>query len=247
LNHAGIQSQVRDVLATMRSNASFVSQNVPGNVLKGSTYTVSITMKNTGLSTWVSGVNCPFRLGSQNPQDNSVWGINRKDVPPERVAPGATVTFTFDVTAPATPGTYHFQWRMLQENVEWFGAVTPDVQVNVQQAAAVSGIAITPSSLGAGSFMTVQVNVASPAPAGGATVTLTSSKPNTVGVPPSVVVPAGQTSASISARAASVPVPTSVTLTATLGSTVSASVMVSPSAAYPYGTAMAAGVGASLI
>ena len=35
--------------------------------------------------------------------------------------------------------------------------------------------------------------------------------------------------------------------TATLGSTVSASVMVSPSAAYPYGTAMAAGVGASLI
>jgi hypothetical protein len=171
LNHAGIQGQIRDVLATMRSNASFVTQNIPPSMVKSSTYRVSITMRNTGTSTWISGVNCPFRLGSQNPQDNAVWGISRVDVP-GRVAPGATATFSFDVTAPATTGIYHFQWRMLQENVEWFGAATQDIQVLVTPVAAVSGVSITPPSLSSGSFMTILVNLGAAAPAGGVSVSI---------------------------------------------------------------------------
>jgi hypothetical protein len=35
------------------------------------------------------------------------------------------------VAAPATPGPYTFQWQMVQENVEYFGALTPSTIVTV--------------------------------------------------------------------------------------------------------------------
>jgi hypothetical protein len=50
---------------------------------------------------------------------------------PFSVAPGEQVTFNFTATAPSNPGTYDFQWQMLQEDVEWFGDLTPNVRVNV--------------------------------------------------------------------------------------------------------------------
>jgi hypothetical protein len=47
------------------------------------------------------------------------------------VPPGGTATFNFTVTAPSTPGSYNFEWRMLQEFIEWFGANTPPLSINV--------------------------------------------------------------------------------------------------------------------
>lgn len=44
---------------------------------------------------------------------------------------GSTKTFSFNVTAPASPGSYDFQWRMVQDAVEWFGEYTPNVAVLV--------------------------------------------------------------------------------------------------------------------
>ena len=38
---------------------------------------------------------------------------------------------SFDVTAPFKPGTYNFQWRMLQELVEWFGDLTTNKTIIV--------------------------------------------------------------------------------------------------------------------
>jgi parallel beta-helix repeat protein len=35
------------------------------------------------------------------------------------------------VTAPSAPGTYNFQWRMLQEGIEWFGEFGDNVPVTV--------------------------------------------------------------------------------------------------------------------
>jgi hypothetical protein len=37
-------------------------------------------------------------------------------------------TFNFTVTAP-TPGQYHFQWQMLEEQVWWFGEMTADAVI----------------------------------------------------------------------------------------------------------------------
>jgi hypothetical protein len=110
------------------NNAMFISQSVPTSMQGGQSYTVSVTMQNTGSTTWTNDAN--YRLGSQNPQDNVTWGFNRVYLP-SVVSPGAQVTFTFDVTAPTTPGTYNFQWRMVQDGVEWFGDYTPNVLVSV--------------------------------------------------------------------------------------------------------------------
>ena len=48
-----------------------------------------------------------------------------------RNAPGASVSFAFNVIAPATVGTYNFQWRMVQDGVQWFGAKSPDLTIAV--------------------------------------------------------------------------------------------------------------------
>ncbi len=110
--------------------STFVSQSVPMTMTRGQTYQVSITLTNSGTSTWVTN---EFRLGSMNPQDNTRWGLNRVNVPSGvSVAPGANHTFTFNVTAPATAGSYNFQWLMIHEWVAWFGDYTPNLAIQVQ-------------------------------------------------------------------------------------------------------------------
>jgi serine protease len=114
------------------NQAQFISQSVKSVMTASEFSTVSITMKNVGNTTWTTG--SAYRLGSQNPQDNMAWGLNRVVLPSD-VPPGATVTFTFDVIAPAKSGTYNLQWRMVQDGVEWFGPLTPNVPVSVKPPA----------------------------------------------------------------------------------------------------------------
>jgi uncharacterized protein affecting Mg2+/Co2+ transport len=111
------------------NQAEFVSQQVPASMYVGEPYAVSVTMRNTGNTTWAAG--SVFKLGSQNPQDNMTWGFNRVVVT-QPVPPGATYTFNFGVTAPSPKGTYNFQWRMVKEGVEWFGAYTDNKAVIVK-------------------------------------------------------------------------------------------------------------------
>jgi hypothetical protein len=131
------------------NNAQFISHNMPGSVYPGQTIPVTITIQNTGQTTWwpydrgsylprfCSDCLSLYRLGSQNPAENTLWGLKRVDLSAP-VLPGQTVTFSFTVTAPTTPGTYNWQWQMVQDVnpgtsvVEWFGASTPNVQVTVR-------------------------------------------------------------------------------------------------------------------
>ncbi len=115
---------------TPPQKATFVTQTPPPVLLTpGQAYNVSVTMQNTGISTWTSG-GTPQRLGSQNPQDNTVWGLGRIDVP-EEIPPGSSATFNFTAHAPTSTGIYQFQWRMVQEGVTWFGDFTSDVQCTI--------------------------------------------------------------------------------------------------------------------
>jgi hypothetical protein len=115
------------------NNAMFISQSVPTTMTAGQSYSVSVTMRNTGNSTWTCfDGNCAYKLGSQNPQDNGTWGTGRVYIPSSvTVPPGTDYTFNFTVTAPSSPGYYNFQWRMVNESVEWFGEYTPNVVINV--------------------------------------------------------------------------------------------------------------------
>lgn len=121
-----------------RSNAArFVSQNVPPGMAAGQTYTVSLTFGNVGTTTWSEAGQ--YRLSSRRPRDNSTWGVNRVYLA-SPVAPGQTTTFTFDVTAPATPGVYDFAWSMVEDAAQdWFDEVSPVVSFNITGAAPAGG------------------------------------------------------------------------------------------------------------
>jgi hypothetical protein len=121
-----VGSEPAEITATYKdlpkvNGATFVSQQIPA-LLQGETVTVSFTMKNTGTKTWTKD---NHYLGSQSPQDNEIWGLNRVGLDEgESVLPNAEKTFTFDITVPLEAGTYIFQWKMLEASVEWFGGLS---------------------------------------------------------------------------------------------------------------------------
>jgi RHS repeat-associated protein len=125
------------------NNAAFVAQSVPTSMTAGQTYSVSVTMQNTGTTIWRAAT--AHRLGSQNPQDNGTWGIGRVELPSD-VMPNAQATFSFSVTAPQAQGVYDFQWRMVQDGVEWFGDYTPNVQVSVTSAPSSAQLVVDPAT-----------------------------------------------------------------------------------------------------
>src|SRR5262249_33105246 len=108
-------------------SADFVSQTVPTIVLAGQQVAVSITMKNVGTTTWQQ-TGHSYSL-TTDPFTGGLWGGVFPPLP-FYVAPGSTVTFNFNVTAPATPGTYNFQWRMMN-NWGLLGDRTDNVSITV--------------------------------------------------------------------------------------------------------------------
>jgi hypothetical protein len=106
------------------NDAEFVVQTVPASMDVMSRTEVSVAMRNTGATIWRSAEG--YSLGSQAPQDNVAWGSNRQALPND-VAPGQDVTFAFTINASAR--TAQFQWQMVQDGREWFGALTPLVDV----------------------------------------------------------------------------------------------------------------------
>jgi hypothetical protein len=117
--------------------STYISQNVPSTMVAGHTYGVTVTMRNDGNDTWSAGAF--YRLGSQNPQDNSTWGLNRVSVAQD-VPPGQQGVFNFNVIAPSAPSTYNFQWRLVRDGVTWFGAFSQNVLVQVSSPPVVTGL-----------------------------------------------------------------------------------------------------------
>ena len=116
-------------------NAAWVSDNVPEEMFTGEIRSVSVTMQNTGTTTWTAAGG--YKLGTQNPQDNTLWtGSTRVYLAAgESIAPGQTKTFTFNITAPSTNGSYNFQWRMVHEGIAWFGNSSWPRVIDVSQPA----------------------------------------------------------------------------------------------------------------
>jgi uncharacterized protein affecting Mg2+/Co2+ transport len=110
------------------NNAAVVSSSYPSSVTVGQVFTATVVMNNNGTRTWSTTTS--HGLGSQNAQDNTRWGLGRVGLGAV-TSPGQNATFTFNCTAPSTPGTYPFDWKMVQDGVEWFGATaTGSITVN---------------------------------------------------------------------------------------------------------------------
>jgi len=109
-----------DAGATPALGASVNSQVIPSVMTAGEPSTFSITMQNTGSSTWVG----PSGTGIYSTNTPAgLWTVTSQFLASgETVAPMGTRTFVLSVTAPAAAGTYASRWRMFQNGVGFFGA-----------------------------------------------------------------------------------------------------------------------------
>ena len=117
-------------------DAQFIDQQLPVTTMQTDEKNqISITMKNTGTDVWTTeGRYC---LNAQNATQNWKWDVfyfiwaGRVCLDDgDQIAPEETKTFTFNIEAPNTIGTYNFQWQMVKSGVE-FGEMTPAVPISV--------------------------------------------------------------------------------------------------------------------
>jgi GH25 family lysozyme M1 (1,4-beta-N-acetylmuramidase) len=116
-----MSSLISTLVITAGNSATLVSGSVPNGITTGTTFTATITLNNSGATVWTNSGTKPYRLGSQNPSNNTTWGFSRVNLPSSPINIGQNATFTFTATAPSTPGNYAFSWQMLQEPTNWFG------------------------------------------------------------------------------------------------------------------------------
>ncbi|MBP6963901.1 MAG: GerMN domain-containing protein, partial [Armatimonadetes bacterium] len=131
----------------------FVSDTIPATMTAGQSYSVSITFRNRGVL-WREGR--AFRLGAVGDSD-PFTGTTRRTISGD-VRPGNTYTFTFTMTAPATPGVYTTDWRMVRDGVAWFGA-TCSKNVTVNSAVIDTEPPTVPTNLQASAPNMTQVNL----------------------------------------------------------------------------------------
>lgn len=95
-------------------------------LIQGQPAVVAVTLQNTGTTTWTANSN--YMLGSKNPDENTIWSVQRVALP-QNITPGQQYTVRVPVVAPAN-GSYSMQWQMMERYVQWFGDVAAQ-QVNV--------------------------------------------------------------------------------------------------------------------
>lgn len=95
--------------------------DAPDSVFAGERFSAAITVSNTGTKIWKNDAT-PHRLGTRNPANNLRWGKSRIDLPDNGWAGGGAVTFAADFKAPSVPGKYSFDWRVIEEGLNWVGA-----------------------------------------------------------------------------------------------------------------------------
>ncbi|MBP9867200.1 MAG: InlB B-repeat-containing protein, partial [Candidatus Pacebacteria bacterium] len=138
-SHVYMYAQVKDPPPIWCGTANFARylpndsicdfSSPPTDLTPGQTFSLNISMINSGQSTWKTGHN--FNLGSQNGHDNMTWGTNRMSLVSSSVSPANFGSFNGNFTAPSTPGVYTFDWKTVQDGMEWFGGTcSRNVAVN---------------------------------------------------------------------------------------------------------------------
>ncbi len=109
------------------NDAQFISDDMYEVLIQSEHSGAWVKFKNTGTSTWTTAKG--YKLGSQNPEDNNTWGKSRYPLPHD-VIPGQEVSFLTQFSAP-NADKYNFQWQMIQEGVQWFGAKSTNKIITV--------------------------------------------------------------------------------------------------------------------
>ncbi len=140
------------------NNAACTNLSTPNSVTAGQQFTGTFTMQNNGTTTWSLPNYNLYDVASTSGR----WGPNGAPLP-ATTAPGSPVTFTQTFTAPATTGTFPFQFRMGQNGVEFFGE-TCQKNITVTAASTTNNgtcqITNTPTTVTAGQTFSATFNLA---------------------------------------------------------------------------------------
>ncbi len=140
----GLTVNVQDTGAGLDLDSQVISQNFPTQMTPGQTVPVSVTMRNTGQSTWTN--TSEYFFYSQSSPVN-FWGVVNSPVSVD-TANGVDHTFNFTITAPMTPGTYAHEWSMRKTtnpNAGFFGG---NINISVDVVASGCGNGVTERGLG---------------------------------------------------------------------------------------------------
>ncbi len=107
--------------------SEYVGSGFPGGsttitVAAGTTGSGWLEFKNIGTETWTANTRlAPTPRDQPSPVAASSWiAPHRIGGPDANTAPGTNGRFSFDVTAPSTPGTYKQTLSIVEEGVTWF-------------------------------------------------------------------------------------------------------------------------------
>ncbi len=101
--------------------------SLPASVTAGSSFPVTVSMKNVGTSSWVAGSGYHLKaITSSTKWGNPTVPLSSGD----NIVRGANKAFTLNAVAPLAPGTYVFQWRM-ENGTTVFGDLTPGYKIKV--------------------------------------------------------------------------------------------------------------------
>ena len=105
-----------------QDDARVVRADLPLRLVPGQDWRGEVEMRNTGTQAWAHP---QVKLGANDDQDPHRPGLEPRVWlrPGQVVPPGASVTFEVSGRAPAVPGVYRTDWRMVREGVRWFGQV----------------------------------------------------------------------------------------------------------------------------
>jgi len=96
-------------------NAWVTTYTIPALMARGVGYPVSVTMQNTGDTTWTAAAG--YRLATRSPNFAGTGTL----APADRIAPGATKVFQFQVTTSAPDGSRSLVLQMYHQGVGYFG------------------------------------------------------------------------------------------------------------------------------
>jgi hypothetical protein len=137
-------SQFADVgvsLAAATWAASYTVTATPPNWAVNQTQSYSVTVTNSGNQTWPAGGTTPVVLdvhfasvgggyGTSGTGVGSGWLSEQRFSLANDLAPGASVSMTITVTAPASSGSLVLEYQMLKDRQFWFSQFA-DVNVTV--------------------------------------------------------------------------------------------------------------------
>ncbi len=100
----------------------YVDQSSYLTLSPGEQTQIWLKVKNSGTSKWQKSGNIPVRLATSNPKDRMSRFIdsNRVLLDQEEINPGETGKFTFNITAPNTPGVYEEYFTLVRDGKTWF-------------------------------------------------------------------------------------------------------------------------------